>query len=150
MFKSNRGCGKLYPCGIMVLSMKKWTLARWKKELDKWFSLYIRWKYTKDGYVRCYTCSVSKPPEQIQCGHWIPRNVLSTRFSEENCRPQCVACNMFQNGKPDVFAVNLLQEGVDIVKLQQQRYKIMKVDAIWYENQVNYYKEKVKLLQDST
>ena len=129
--------------------MKKWTIARWKKELDKWFSLYIRWKYAKNGYVRCYTCSVTKPIGDMQNGHWIPRNVLATRFSEENCRPQCVACNMFQGGKPDVFAVNLLQEGVDIIKLQQQRYKVMKVDVIWYENQVNYYKEKVKLLQDS-
>lgn len=77
----------------------------------------------------------------MQCGHWIPRNITGTRFSEENCRPQCVGCNMFQKGKPDVFAVNLLNEGVDIIKLQQQRYKIFKVNTVWYEEQILKYKK---------
>jgi len=26
----------------------------------------------------------------MQNGHWIPRNNLATRFSEDNCRPQCL------------------------------------------------------------
>lgn len=80
----------------------------------------------------------------MQNGHWIPRNNLATRFSEENCRPQCVGCNMFQNGKPDIFAVNLIKEGIDIVALQQSRYRVFKVDSIWYQTQIDYYKQKVK------
>jgi len=51
---------------------------------------------------------------------------------------------MFQNGKPDVFAVNLIKEGIDIVALQQSRYRVFKVDSIWYQNQIDYYKQKVK------
>jgi len=46
---------------------------------------------------------------------------------------------MFQKGKPDVFAVNLLQEGIDIVELQQSRYQIFKVDRIWYQEQIKKY-----------
>lgn len=80
----------------------------------------------------------------MQNGHWIPRNNLATRFSEENCRPQCVGCNMFQRGRPDVFAVNLIKEGIDIVALQQSRYRVFKVDSIWYQTQIDYYKQKVK------
>lgn len=121
--------------------MKTKSLSKYKKELDNVFSKYIRKKYAdKNGYVKCYTCSVVKPISEMQNGHWIPRNNLSTRFSEENCRPQCVGCNMFNKGRPDVFAVNLIKEGIDIVKLQQTKYKVFKVDKIWYEEKLNYYK----------
>lgn len=123
--------------------MKTKTQAQLKKELDKVFSLYIRNKYAKDGLVQCYTCSVTKPIKEMQCGHWIPRNILGTRFDENNCRPQCVGCNMFQRGRPDVFAVNLIAEGVDIIKLQQQRYNVFKVDKKWYEEQIKNYKKKL-------
>jgi len=51
----------------------------------------------------------------------------------------CVACNLYQKGKPDVFAVNLIQEKVDIVTLQQSRYQILKVDSIWYQEQIEKY-----------
>lgn len=50
---------------------------------------------------------------------------------------------MFQKGKPDVFAVNLIKEGIDIVKLQQSRYRVFKVDRQWYEEKIAYYKERV-------
>lgn len=119
------------------------TTAKLKKELDRVFSLFIRHFYAKNGFVACYTCSVVKPIKEMQNGHWIPRNNLATRFSEENCRPQCVACNMFQKGKPDVFAVNLIRDGVDIVKLQKSRYTIFKVDFRWYEARIAYYKAKL-------
>lgn len=124
--------------------MKKKTTSQLKKELDKIFSLYIRYKYAKDGMVKCYTCSVVKPIKQIQNGHWIPRNNLATRFSEENCRPQCVGCNMFNKGRPDEFAVNLIKEGIDIVALQQTKYRVFKIDAIWYQDKIDYYKNKLK------
>lgn len=122
--------------------MKKEKSTAWyKKELDRVFSLYIRNKYAdSNGNVKCFTCSVTKPIKEIQNGHWIPRNNLATRFSEENCRPQCVGCNMFNKGRPDVFAVNLIKEGIDIVELQQSRYKIFKVNTEWYKEKIEEYK----------
>lgn len=125
--------------------MKKEKSTAWyKKELDRIFSLYIRNKYSKDGMVKCFTCNVIKPIKEMQNGHWIPRNILNTRFSEENCRPQCVGCNMFNKGRPDVFAVNLIKEGIDIVELQQSRYKIFKIDFLWYQKKIEYYKGQVE------
>lgn len=82
----------------------------------------------------------------MQNGHWIPRNNLGTRFDEDNCRPQCVGCNMFQKGRPDVFAVNLLKEGVDIEELSSRRYKVFKVDEIWYQERITHYEEALKCL----
>lgn len=119
------------------------TSAKLKKELDAVFSIWIRTKYSIDGMVKCYTCTVTKPIKEMQNGHWIPRNNLVTRFSEENCRPQCVGCNMFNKGRPDVFAVNLIKEGIDIVELQQSKYKIFKVGTDWYEEKIAHYKSKV-------
>lgn len=122
------------------------TQSQLKKELDSVFSRYIRAKYAKNGIVSCFTCSVKNPVAEMQNGHWIPRNNLATRFSEENCRSQCVGCNIFNKGRPDVFAVNLIKEGIDIVTLQQSRYRVFKVDSIWYQNQIEIYKQKIKEL----
>jgi len=122
-------------------------LAKLKKSFDTIFSQYIRLKYAnKSGFVKCYTCSTIKHWKEMQCGHWIPRNILSSRFSEENCRPQCVGCNMFQRGRPAVFSVNLMNEGVNIKDLQQQRYHIFKVDIFWYLTQIEKYKKLVQSL----
>lgn len=119
-------------------------LSKYKKELDAVFSRYIRTKYAKNGMVKCYTCTTVKPIKEMQCGHWISRTNLATRFSEDNCRPQCVGCNMFNQGRLDVFTVNLIAEGIDIVKLQQSKYKVFKIDKIWYENQIKHYEQKLK------
>ncbi len=116
---------------------KSKSQSKLKKELDRVFSIFIRQKYADEaGMVKCYTCSTVKHWKEMQNGHWIPRNNLATRFSEENCRVQCVGCNMFQKGRPDVFAVNLIKEGVDIVALEQTKYRVFKIDSAWYEEQI--------------
>jgi len=120
---------------------KKKSISKLKKELDTVFSLFIRHKYAVNGLVHCYTCTTVKPIKEMQNGHWIPRNNLATRFSEDNCRPQCVGCNMFNKGRPDVFAVNLIKEGIDIVELQKTKYAIFKITPYWYEQKIAYYKE---------
>jgi hypothetical protein len=124
------------------------SISKLKKKLDAIFSKYIRLKYAKDGYVQCYTCSVCKPVSEMQNGHWIPRNNVATRFSEENCRPQCVGCNMFNKGRPDVFAVNLLKEGIDIVALEQTKYRVFKIDWVWYEEKIEHYTDLVEQMQN--
>lgn len=123
--------------------MKK-TNAKLKKELDSIFSRYIRHKHAKDGMVKCYTCSVVKPVKEMQNGHWIPRNILSTRFDEMNCRPQCVGCNMFNKGRPDVFALKLLEEYGEekLRELQKRRNEIIRYFP--YEEKIEEYKTKLK------
>ena len=85
------------------------TISKLKKELDKWFSLYIRLRdATDEGLVQCFTCgSVKYYKKGMQCGHFQSRRFLATRFSEENCQPQCMACNMFRGGEQFKFAMNL-------------------------------------------
>ncbi len=86
---------------------KKKSLSYLRKELDRVFSLYIRHKYAKNGQVRCYTCGAIKDVTNIQNGHFVSRLYLATRYSEDNCRPQCVGCNLFGKGKTATFGANL-------------------------------------------
>jgi hypothetical protein len=89
------------------------------KKLDTIFSKYIR--YRDQGH--CYTCPKKDDPKRMQCGHFVPRQYLAVRYSEINCHTQCYACNMFYNGQPSRFALNLERDyGRGIIeKLEAQR-----------------------------
>lgn len=90
------------------------TINQLKKEADKWFSLATRLRFAtyEDGewWAKCITCSIRKPVKQLQCGHFMSRQYNSTRYSEENCAPQCYGCNVMQQGKQYEFglAIDLL------------------------------------------
>jgi len=71
--------------------------------LDKIISIYVRTLYSKNGMVRCFTCDAVKPIKEIDCGHYIKRSNMNTRFDLDNLRPQCVACNRFRDGMQDEF-----------------------------------------------
>lgn len=83
----------------------------YKKKLDEVFSKYIRLKYSDErGYCRCISCGKVHFWKQIQNGHYMSRRHLSTRWSEDNCRPQCVACNIFNQGAAQMYRRNLVAE----------------------------------------
>ena len=89
-----------------------------KAKLDKAFSLWVRTSNAnKEGLVRCITCNKEFPIKRIQCGHYIVRNHLHTRWLKENTAPQCFGCNGFGKGKPDIFALKLIEKyGKDILQ----------------------------------
>lgn len=123
--------------------MKKKTVSQLKKELDRLFSLYIRNKYAKAGYVRCFTCGVVKLISNMQCGHFVSRAHLATRYDEENVRPQCVGCNVFGGGKTAVFADNLERKSPGIVAALYRKARQI-VKNFPYEEKIKEYKEKLK------
>jgi len=126
------------------------TISKLKKELDKWFSLYIRLRESEEGLVQCFTCNkVSHYKSGMQNGHFQSRKHLSTRWSETNCQVQCVGCNMFKAGEQYKFAINLdakYGEG-KAEELESLARTIMKVSRIDYEEKIGYYKELVEKLK---
>lgn len=59
-------------------------------------SIYIRMKYADaNGYVKCVSCGKVVPWKESDCGHFISRRHFATRYVEENCHPECIACNRF-------------------------------------------------------
>jgi len=130
--------------------MKK-TISKLKKELDKWFSLYIRIRNAEKntGYVKCFTCSAFKNyKDGMQCGHFMSRRHMATRFHKLN-QVQCIKCNMYEQGMQYEYSKNLdvkYGEGTaeELQFLSRQSYKMLRSD---YEEQISYYKEIVKNLK---
>ena len=130
--------------------MAKSEQQKLKEKLDAVFSKYIRWKHAdNNGLCKCFTCGVIKEVKGIQNGHFIPRNILITRFDEDNCRPQCIGCNLYGNGKFVDFRENLVKElGEKKVKeMEASRFKVIKLDVHWYKEQIEKYKDLVKELE---
>lgn len=127
--------------------MKKQTPAQLKKKLDAVYSKYIRTKFSKNGICHCYTCNKPLEIKQAQCGHFIPRNILITRWEENNTRPQCVGCNLWGGGKILDFEDHLVNElgKEEVERLKASRFTIFKIDTAWYANKINEYE---KILQE--
>lgn len=118
------------------------SVSKLKRELDRVFSLYIRAKYGKT----CYTCGGQGT---LQCGHFISRSYLATRWDESNARPQCVGCNIWGHGKFLDFEEHLVKElGANRVQeLKDARKQLIKPTRKFYTEQILLYQEKVKELQ---
>jgi len=111
------------------------TTAKLKKKLDTVFSKWIRAKFP----LVCYTCGKTNTP--LQCGHFVPRQYLVTRWSEDNCRPQCVGCNIYGNGKVLDFEEHLKKDlgKKKVEELKFSRHKMLKLDTQWYLTEIKKY-----------
>ena len=125
------------------------SISKLKKELDKWFSLYIRLRNSQNGLVQCFTCGVVKHYKSgMQCGHFQSRRFMATRYDERN-QIQCVKCNMFEQGEQYKFGKELdakYGEGT-AEDLQYKARQIMKFARSDYEEKISYYKELVKKIK---
>jgi len=105
---------------------KRPSIPQLKKKADKLYSLKLRKEAAnKEGMCKCYTCSSIKHWKELQCGHFVTRTITALRYEPKNTRPQCVSCNLFKQGCPDIFAYNLTKEyGAGILKEFQEARKI--------------------------
>jgi hypothetical protein len=90
---------------------KEYKRATYVDTLDSVFSHYIRQKYADDdGMVRCYTCDITLPFHEMQCGHFYSRTALSTRWHPQNARPQEKLCNVYRHGNYPTYGTRLASE----------------------------------------
>lgn len=127
-------------------SPKKGTLAWFKKELDRIFSIYIR---MRDRGV-CFTCGDIKHWKYQQNGHFVSRIHLSLRFDEINCHCQCAGCNIFKSGNMDEYSVRLVRKyGKNVLEtLNKRKWETVKLDIAWYTDQIEGYNSKITLLSE--
>ncbi|GEM_PF-843658 len=127
---------------------KKTPRQKAMEKADMYFSRYIRLKYSFEVngelYCKCYTCGNIHHIKKIQLGHWQRRGYKTTRFHENNGRPQCVKCNYFHSGVPEKFEINLIKEiGIEeVIKLKELSQKIGHDDLIFYTAQAEIFKHK--------
>ena len=119
------------------------------KNLDKIFSEYIRKRYAnKNGFTNCVTCGKKDHWKNLQCGHFISRKQLATRFDELNCQTQCVGCNVFKYGEQYKFSLFLnAHYGENTAEeLYNKSKKITRLTNVELLDKIQYYKEKVAQL----
>ncbi len=68
------------------------SLSGLTKKLDTVTSLIVR---LRDK--RCVVCGSTQDP---QCGHYISRRFIATRWDTSNCHQQCAGCNILHNSNP--------------------------------------------------
>ena len=123
---------------------KKLSRSKIVKKLDAEFSRFIRLKYSDhNGYVKCYTCNrIKHYKDSMQNGHFMSRRYYSTRWNEDNCRPQCYGCNCHAQGRSYEFSLNLNKEygyeiSLELLQLSKETVKISNPELL---EKIEYYK----------
>jgi hypothetical protein len=130
----------------------KKSISKLKKELDKWFSLYIRLRDATEGVgmVQCFTCGkVAHYKEGMQCGHFQSRRHHATRWNEQNCQVQCVKCNMYEQGEQWKFGLSLDAKYGNGTSSELEFQATLTANKMRheYEDDISYYKAIVKNLK---
>ena len=126
------------------------SISKLKKDLDKWFSLYIRLRDADDlGFVKCFTSGRYYHYKSLHAGHFMSRKHLSTRYCEYNVQPQSIKDNLFGQGCQFQFGKNLdLKYGHGTAEdLQIKSKQIEKFSRADYEEKISYYKSAVENLK---
>lgn len=79
-----------------------------KRRADQLFSLFVRKKHSRGGQARCVSCGKVLPIKELDAGHYVSRNHLSTRYDERNVHPQCQKCNRFDGGAMAGYTLYML------------------------------------------
>lgn len=113
--------------------MKKKSYRNLKNKLDKVFSIYIRQR----DKGRCFTCGIKKNIKELDCGHYIKRQHLATRWLEENCAAQCWSCNRFRDGNKERYAVELekkyghgILQKLEQIKNKGRKFKVAELEEL--------------------
>ena len=121
-----------------------------KERLDRVFSKYIRLRdmIGNTKTFQCISCGKIKPISQADCGHYVNRQHMSTRYSEMNCNAQCRSCNRFDEGNMQGYRSNLVRKHGEskVLLLESMKYQIHKMSDFEYEALITHYKKEVKRL----
>jgi hypothetical protein len=120
-----------------------------KTELDEVFSKFIRHRdANKDGNIKCCTCPKILPIAKMQCGHFVNRDKLATRWSEINCASQCWGCNSkaLGNGRKDEHSLYIINKyGLEALhQVLLEGKKITKLSTADLQDMAAKYKELLK------
>ena len=125
--------------------MKK---PNYKAKLDRIFSIYIRKRDTIGGYGVCISCGKVIMFDTCDCGHYINRQHMSTRFDEHNCNAQCRKCNRFDEGNIQGYRKGLIKKiGLEAVELLEiKKFNKAKYTEFEYKILIQEYQQKIKNL----
>ena len=119
----------------------------YKAKLDRIFSEYIRRRDAgEDGYGRCISCGKIVHWKDADCGHYINRKHLATRYDEQNCNLQCRSCNRFDEGNIQGYRRGLIAkigiESVDMLEIK--KHNTCKISDSVYKILIELYRTKIE------
>lgn len=129
------------------------SVAKLKKQADKWFSIYIRMRDSdKFGQSKCITCPKTGFWKEFQNGHFVKRSVSLLRFDDENCNAQCPACNVWKYGELFIYGKELdLKYGDGTAdKLHAQRFSTHKFTIQELVDIIEEAKENIRIYESRT
>ncbi len=117
-----------------------------KKEIAKLDEVFSKWIRQRDsdenGYAKCISCGEYDHWTDMDCGHYIDRKHMSTRFDEENCNAQCRVCNRLQDGNLEGY---LKAIGTSLAEdLVRRKYQVQKYNTIDLRALIDKYKKQLK------
>ena len=121
--------------------------ATLKRKLDAVFSEWTRRRLAGPGGVaRCVSCGAVKRWQELQCGHFVSRVRLATRWEPQNCAPQCSRCNVLLRGNAIGYARWLENRyGPDIfAALDDRSRQPVKFSRADLQTMIEEYQEKLK------
>jgi hypothetical protein len=123
---------------------KKVSRSTLVKKLDAVFSIYIRRRYAVNDIAKCVTCGKEDNWKSLQCGHFMSRKHLSTRWNEDNCQVQCAGCNVFRYGEQYKFSLylgNNLSEELHILSKQIRKFTDVELQELieHYTHQISLF-----------
>lgn len=131
---------------------RKPSTATLVRKADAVFSKYIRLRDSAAynyKYFRCISCGQIKPFEQMDCGHFISRTHMATRFDEENAHGECRFCNRFSADHIIAYQRNLEakigKERVDMLLARGRMTK--KWSAFELQLLIKHYQQEVDKMQ---
>lgn len=125
---------------------KKPTKSKLVKKLDIVFSRWVRLSNSDDkGYCECVTCNKKVHWYDIQAGHFMSRRHYSTRWDQDNVKPQCKACNIFGQGKQYEYSIYLGKSVSD--DLLAKSRQLVKYSVVDLQNMIDYYTNELKALE---
>jgi len=127
------------------------TLKGMIQILDKVFSEYIRRRDAGGSeYVRCVTCNTVKHWKEMDSGHFVNRNHLSTRWDIRNSNTQCPQCNRFKSGKQHRhgLAIDRKYGKGTADQLQAISRVYAGIDEWWLSYNIAFFRKKIKEIKN--
>ena len=123
------------------------------RKLDKTFSLYIRLRDSAPWghrFFRCISCGQVKPFDQMDCGHFISRTHMATRFDTQNAHGECRYCNRFSADHLLAYQRNLEakigKQAVEMLMVRGRQTK--KWSAFELELLIKHFEDEIKKMDD--
>jgi 5-methylcytosine-specific restriction endonuclease McrA len=128
----------------------KAKLSTLQAKADTAMSQYIRQKWAdSDGLCKCVACGTMKPWKEMDMGHFVPKSRgASVRWVEENCHPECPACNRFNEGHMIGYTLFMIdyygKEKIDELQAEARKTLSPSQKRELAEEAIRYYTEALK------